>query len=423
MKPIDKPNLATKNQSINAAISKLLVSVVLVITLFYSTLILIYSWVVEDNIFNRQVINEAAYIQQIYQSTGEIVQPRSSYMTLHLDWQGLPLRFKQEKAQKPDKVEFDYPDGRTIHLQLFTMANQTYVLSADVAGFEVSRDFLPRIIWMLALLSLCCCLVVALVAIVRARMITLPLNRLAEQVSKNQRIEDIQIRGNYPNNEIGILAVRIKDAFERLALSWAREANFTKDVSHEIRTPVTIVKNLLAKPLSDVTQEDWQTLKEANLRLEQTTEVLLALARNESTNQSNTNLTQLLEQCLLQNTDVNLSQKGREIEFEIDALQDVYQTINENLVSILFNNILSNIVHYTSGKWVTIKMTSTDITFTNAYQQAPPIDLLKSGEKGSNSQGIGHGLSLVKRISDACGWQVFVSVTEKHFVLTLMFDK
>ncbi|WP_394175904.1 sensor histidine kinase [Thalassotalea litorea] len=423
MKPINKPALTAKSGSINTAISKLLVSVVLIITLFYSTLLLIYSWVVEDNIFNRQVMDEAAYIQEVNKATGEIVQPRSSYMTLHLNWQGLPPQFKKEKQQKPDKVEFDYPDGRTIHLQLFTIENQTYVLSADVAGFEVSRDFLPRILWMLALLSLCCCLVVAVVAIFKARKITRPLNRLAEQVSKHQRIEDIQVQGHYPNNEIGTLAARIKDAFERLVQAWAREANFTKDVSHEIRTPVTIAKNLLAKPFSKVSQSDWQTLHDANLRLEQTTEILLALARNESTKLSNTNLTQLLEQCLLQNSDVNLSSKGQDIEFEIEAEQDVYQTINENLVSILFNNVLSNIVHYTSGKSVTIKITSHDITFTNAYHQTPPTELLKSGEKGQNSQGIGHGLSIVKRISDVCGWQVLVSATEKHFVLTLNFDK
>lgn len=414
-----KLKTTSSNHSINTELSKLLVSVVLIITLFYSLLLLAYSWMVEDNIFNRQVNDEAAYIQEVYQATGNIVDPRAAYMSWHVNWRGLPESVKQQRIDKPDKVEFDHPDGRTMHIKVFMLGKTTYALAADIADFEVSRDFLPGVLWTLVFLSLLCCGLVAIVAVLKAKKITRPLNQLAQQLRKHQNIENIDITGDYPNNEIGALADRTKDAFKRLTQAWEREANFTKDVSHEIRTPVAVSRNILTKSLSQVSVEEWQTLNNANVRLEQTTETLLALARNESTHVTQTNLTELLEMCLLNNADVNYTEKGRNIEFEVECDDDVFRTVNRNLVEILFNNVLSNIVHYIAGNWVSIEISATGITFTNYFQKEPPTNPLQSGEKGENSKGIGHGLSLIRRIAEIYEWRVDVTVTQQKFCLTL----
>ncbi len=409
-----------QHRSINRAISQLLVGAVLLVTLIYSLLILLYSWVIEDNIFNRQVRDEALYIQQIYATTGTVAQPRAAYMSLHPNWQGLPQKFKQQQQLKPDKIEFELDNGGTLHVQIFKLGGHVQVLAADVAAFEVSRDYLPRTIVWLGLISVLFCLVVALIALYRAKQITEPLNRLAEQVASNKSIESIEIAGQYPNNEIGLLAQRIKDTFARLTKAWAREANFTKDVSHEIRTPVTVAKNILQKPVAQVSSSEWQQLKEANLRLEQTTETLLALARNESTTTETTNLTALLEHCLLTNKDVNHTHKGQAIEFELDTPEDIWREVNKNLVEILFNNILSNIVHYQSGNKVAIQLTESKIQFSNSYQQPLPDEPLKSGARGMQSQGIGHGLSLIKRIAEVYSWQVEIETSGQTFNLNIL---
>ncbi len=407
------------SRSINAELSQLLVTVVLAISLFYSMLLLAYSWMVEDNIFNRQVYDEATYIQEVYQATGDLIDPRPSYMTLHEDWRGLPQQFKEEQRSKPDKIEFQHPDGRTVHIQLFTLGNTVYVLAADVEGYEVSREFLPGVLWLLALLSVFLCVVVAVIALRKARKITYPLNQLANQVASEKNVEDIVISGDYPGNEIGQLAEIMQNTFERLTQTLIRETHFTKDVSHEIRTPVAISRNILAKPMLQVSDDEWQTLRDANVRLEQTTETLLALARKESTLVTRTNLTALFEQCLLNNPDINYSDKGQNIAFEIACDKDIFRAVNRNLVSILFNNVLSNIVHYTAGYSVSVLIDETEITFTNHYQKQPPTDPLKSGEKGESSQGMGHGLSLIQRIADVYSWHVQVDVADRTFQLTL----
>lgn len=418
-----------KTHSINHAISKLLFFVVFIVTLIYSSFILMYSWLVEDNIFNRQVMEEAKYIKQVYHATGNVISPRISYMSLHPNWEGLPLDFKYQHQAKPDRVEFDTENNGTMHIQILELDNEIYALAANVSAFEVSRDYLPNVVIWLIAFSFSCCLIVALIAYKAAKKITLPLNLLATQISVIGDPEKIKIKGDYPDNEIGTLASCLEQTISRLQQALAREAHFTKDVSHEIRTPIAIAANILSKPIESISIKDWQKLNETNFRLNQITETLLALARNESTETLETNLTELLEQCLLSNADISYTEKGQGIEFEIIEQSDIYQIVNPNLVSILFHNVLSNIVHYISGNRVTISPTSKSIEFKNHYQQANhktmsedlPESLLESGTKGENSQGIGHGLNLIKRIAEIYGWQIEVSAKGDVFILTIVF--
>ena len=408
--------------SITTAINKLLVSISLTITLIYSLLILTYSWVIEDNIFNRQVLSEAKYIQEQFAKTQQLTSPRTSYMSLHNDWEGLPKEFKQEYLQKPDKIEFSSPVLGTVHIQVLSLGKEVYVLAANVDAYEVSRDYLPTTLVWLLVLSIICCSLVAIYGLYKARKLINPLNRLANQVSSKDEINQVEVDDNYPNNEIGILAEKIKETFSRLTDAWEREAHFTKDVSHEIRTPVAIAKNILAQPFTKTTEQEWRQLTEANMRLEQITNTLLALARNESTNSETTNVTALIENCLLTNSDVNHSKKGQSIKFNISAGRDVFLEVNTPLVAILFNNVLSNIVHYTTGDDVSIEITSSSVKFVNSYQHAIPNELFKSGEKGSFSQGIGHGLNLIERIAHVYEWQVRVDTSSQAFSLSINFD-
>lgn len=408
-----------KYQSISLSISRLLFSVMLTVTVIYSTFILVYSWIIEDNIFNRQVIDEASYIQQEYAKSGQVISPRPFYMNLHHDWQGLPSEFKTEYQQNPDKVEYELSDGTTVHIQVFELGLNTYVLTANVAQYEVSRDFLPTVIIWLIGFSLLCCIVVVLIGLKKAKKVTQPLNQLASQLTDDLAVEDVNIEGQYPNNEIGFLAEKIKNTIERLTQALSREANFTKDISHEIRTPVAIGKNILSKSKEVISNKEWKQLVAANLRIEKITETLIALARNESTETTQCNITALLEECLLTNSDVNHTEKGKAIKFDVESEEDIFRQVNPNLVSILLNNILSNIVHYTSGDKVSILLSRGSIRFENSYQLAIPNEPLKAGSKGVTSQGLGQGLSLIKRIAELYEWNVRVQTTDQAFVLVI----
>lgn len=409
--------------TISHAITRLVVLLTLSLTVIYSLLILLYSWLIEDNIFNRLVAREALFIQQQFQQSGEIPAPRNDFMSLHENWRGLPDYMQAQHQRDPNRIEFDGINGGTVHIQLFTLANRQYVLAADVARYEVSRDYLfGALIWLVAL-SLICCLLVAMLAVRRGRQITRPLNQLATEVGGTPTPNDIS--KNYPNNEIGFLAERIRNAFEHLNRALKRESNFTKDISHEIRTPITVLNNVLSQVNGGhIADSQLHQLKQAQYQLEQTTSTLLALARDESSQKQTVNINALLEDCLLSNWEVNHTEKGQQIEFELNTNQDqdICKKANRHLIEILFNNALSNMVHYTAGQRVIIAVNENSIRFTNTHSGVLPQDLFTEGNRSEHSTGIGQGLSLIKRIAVQTGWEASVRTTDSEFSLIIQFS-
>ena len=68
----------------------LFIGFTLLLSAFFSLMLMAYAWMVEDNVFNRLVADEAAYITRVYAQQGRISQPQSRFMTLYSDWSELP---------------------------------------------------------------------------------------------------------------------------------------------------------------------------------------------------------------------------------------------------------------------------------------------------------------------------------------------
>jgi len=96
-----------------------------------------------------------------------------------------------------------------------------------------------------------------------------------------------RIRTSDTSSELGELARVLNDTFARLQASFARQAQFTADASHELRTPVTVVltqtQAALARerPAADY-RESLAACQRAAQRMRRLTESLLMLARLDS---------------------------------------------------------------------------------------------------------------------------------------------
>lgn len=407
--------------SISASVSKLIIGLTFTITCIYSLFLIAYSWIIQDSIFNRQVAAEAEYIQSHFEKFNQVLLPRSGFMTLHENWQSVPNEIATLYPFEKERVEYTLNDGRTIHINVFSLANKEYILTADVAAFEVNRDFSPRLIQLLVLSAITCCILVGIIAFYAGRSITLPLKRLASNIQKQTLFDDK--KNHYPDNEIGMLAKTITQSFTELEQALSRETNFTKDISHEIRTPITIFKNILAthhanSPLSEpeITQ-----LQQVNHDLEQITETLLALARNESVIKAQFNLAELIENCVISHFALNNTEQGKNLNLTINLPEQFLISANQNLTTILVNNLLSNMVQYASEQAVSISLTKQSLVFSNAFNQPMPENITQSGTRAANSQGIGHGLALITRICDMNQWQLKTRHLDTKFDLTIYF--
>lgn len=412
-------------RSLPTAITSLVVGLALSITLIYSLLLLAYSWLVEDNIFNRLVASEAAYIEQIYSEQGQIVQPRSSFMTLHKNWQKVPNIIIQQHQLKPSQIEFSLDDGRTLHINKFVLANDEYVLLADVAGLEVGRDYLPSVISWLVVIAILLASIVSVMAFIIAKKLTRPIKLLADEVSQFSVLSPTpSFVRRYPDNELRTLANTIEQCFSQLQSALIRERNFTRDVSHEIRTPISVVKNIVSnnQHVKQISESEFEQVTRANFDLEKVTHTLLALARNESSKVYEINLTEMLENTLLHHFELNHSEKGKALQIDLQLAENVKQIANPNLVQILLNNVLSNIVQYSNEAEVNITLTNNAMSFSNQTEELVPTQPNRQGVKSISSTGIGQGLNLIERICEKNNWRLNANYQKGIFTLEISFS-
>lgn len=413
------------NHSISAAITRLVFGTAFVISLLFSLLVILYAWVIEDNIFNRLVAAEARHIEAIYLTESRIVQPRTAFMRLHGDWVDLPNEILPIWRSEPERVEFTLNNGKTLHIKVLVLGGQQYILTADVEQFEVTGDFITGVSFWLGAFGLLLCILLSTCAWWFAKRLLRPLSHLVEDLN-NLPQTNIQpgFAQDYPDNEVHILAKTIEAQFIALDSALQRETHFTRDVSHEIRTPISIQKNILAtaSDRGTLSKDDIQALQESNLQLESITKTLLALARNESTLTTKLNLSECLENIILHHFQLNSTRKGQAVKLDLSLPENLWIETNQILVEILISNLISNAVNYATCHPCSIRLDHQGLSFENRYKQLPPGNVEWAGTKGSDSQGIGQGLNLIQRICDALGWQMTTTTKQGQFKVMIHFN-
>ena len=412
------------NRSIAKTMSRFFVFFTLILASVYSLLILLYSWMVEDNIFNRLLQYEAQKIEVAFKGTGKVNPPSVDFIELHQGWESLPESIVREHKIKPSKIEFELEDSKTVHIRVLTLKDQEYILLADVGQLEVSRDYLPYVGSYLAIILLVIAVVALWVAFRVASKITSPLSSLVREV---QRQTDSELSkgfaADFPDNEIGILAQTIETSMNNLQAAIQRESHFTKDVSHELRTPITVLKNLATRvqPSEVMRDEERRQLSDGVLQLEQLTQTLLALARNENRLLQEVDAVVLIENCVLTHHGLNFTDKGKRLQVELELPEAKILRANEPLLKILIDNLLSNAVQYASDSKLRLSLKQDALEFSNTFLHPSPSYPERSGVKSAQSHGIGQGLSLIDRICQQFGWKMSVQSSNQLFVLTVHF--
>lgn len=406
-------------KSLSSSISRVIIVTVLSISLIYSFLIVLYAWTIEDNIFNRLVNDEATYIIAQFKRTGEVYPPKADYMRLVENFTDLPIEIQKEYPSNASKVEYQTSPGKTLHMTTLELGGQHLFLLADVEQFEVSQDNMPNLLVWLLVIACIISAIALVVSLLTAEKITEPLKALASDV--NTKTADNIEPDAFPENEIGLLALNTKNAFTQLNTMIERERVFTKDISHEIRTPVAIIQNVLtsSKPLRTITASDFDTVTEAVASINQITSILLALARSESSQTMEVNLTAELESLIVNKFDFLLEQASKQIELKLDFVGDVIVVCNPNLVNILMLNLLSNMVRHSDGEHAEVTLNNRQLIFKNQSQQNTISSPFLSGVKGEHSDGLGHGLNLIKRICEQSNWQLSIEQPQGYFMVQI----
>lgn len=203
------------------------------------------------------------------------------------------------------------------------------------------------------------------------------------------------------------------------------KTDFISNVSHEIKTPISVIQNyaqlLKADTLTEQERKDYsETIYGASVRLNTLITNILRLNRLENQKISpatvSYDLSAQLTECLLGFETV---WEEKQIEIDPDIADDIVIDSDRELLSIVWNNLLSNAFKFTEpGGTVGIQLTREDgfaiISIHDTGCGISPeavnhiFDKFYQGDTSRTTQGNGLGLALVRRILDMTGGEIRV---------------
>ena len=208
--------------------------------------------------------------------------------------------------------------------------------------------------------------------------------------------------------------------------------SFTGNASHEIQTPLAIIKNKIellsqSEHLEESQVKIMQSLNDAASRLSRLNQSLLLLAKIENRqfeDKEKINLSAVLEKCI-ENFQEPAALKN--IMVEKNIAENISVQMNDSLADILLSNIILNAIkHNFPGGKIKVDLNESALVVSNSGDEPKlkPSELFERFKKESTSpESLGLGLSIVKTICDSYGFDVSYHFTDGMHVMKITFTK
>ncbi len=235
------------------------------------------------------------------------------------------------------------------------------------------------------------------------------------------RLETLHSYGKY--DDYDLIMENLNAMAAELEKSEILKTDFISNVSHEIKTPLMVIRNYVAL-LSKETDEERraqyaQTIIAATARLNDLITNILKLNKLENQQlrleYQKIALHDMLAECILQ-FEEPLERKDIELECHLDEVE-IYSSLSS--LEIVWNNLLSNAVKFTDrGGKITVTLKKEKgaalVTVADTGVGISPetgariFDKFYQGDTSRASEGNGLGLALVKKVIDLLGGSISV---------------
>ena len=392
----------------------LLVLLTLGLTALYLGLAVIISFVVEDVILSKLLQKHTHYAEQQYQITGQLPDLKLGFIQLYQNPSAMPKELYESIQQSYGDQEIFTPDNTHYHFKTLDLGHEQkgYIVAEVSDLLVVSKNPSIFIIYFIGLIL--ALLLAIYLAQKFSKQIVNPIILLTQAI-KSGRISKQSDPLPTFQYELSYLSNTFQKAFNDLEQALTREKNFTTDVGHELRTPLTILKNHTALiEQRGYKNSDLAEMKNVNLQMENTVNVLLALARAESIEKQSCKLKRILEQAILThgNNDSNVT---------LDVDSQFSLMANPALLALLVNNLIANAIQHAQSHHLTIHQRDNSLIFENTIHEQVPNDVTTPKVKSQNSQGVGQGLYLVTRIVESFGWRYQLTQNNHTFSFSIYY--
>ncbi|HBT56396.1 HAMP domain-containing histidine kinase [Halopseudomonas aestusnigri] len=305
-------------------------------------------------------------------------------------------------------------DDQAAYVYVREIGAQRFILVQEQAEFEARERVLFAVVFAGFLLSV---LLGCLLGLLIAQKILAPIIRLAGQVRHRDQLLPLAppLAPEYPDDEVGHLAEAFDSTLSQLRLSLERERLFTGDVSHELRTPLMIIATstelLEAAHLGEREQRQVERIARAAEEMRELVGTFLLLARAKGQPVRMTGNASLLSvaQEQVERWQGAFADKGLGFELIVEA-EDSGQ-YHPGLLGTVMSNLLRNALHYTEQGQVRLLLGAGCFRVEDTGPGVPTdqqSDIFEPFVRGNQArgEGLGLGLSLVKRICAHQGWSV-----------------
>ncbi|MBP3458046.1 MAG: HAMP domain-containing histidine kinase [Lachnospiraceae bacterium] len=270
-----------------------------------------------------------------------------------------------------------------------------------------------------------------------------PMHKLAEATSRVANGDfSVYVPALHTQDKWDYLDVMIMDfnkMVEELGSIETLKTDFVSNVSHEMKTPIAIIKNyaelLKTEHITEEQKKEYaEGIEGAAMRLSNLISNILKL--NKLENQRITpdveayDVCRQLCECILQFEDA-WDEKEIELEAEIEDVAMV--EADESLLELVWNNLLSNAIKFTEpGGTITVRQTSEEgfvkisVSDTGCGMGSDVMnhifDKFYQGDTSHSKEGNGLGLALVKRVLELLDGDIQVFSEEGRgstFLVTL----
>ena len=295
------------------------------------------------------------------------------------------------------------------------------IITATISGY-LTRDTLYRLFYIILLGIISVIVIATLTGNFVTKKVLQPIDKITETV-RDIEIKNLSKRLNFkgPEDEIVKLANTFDVLLDKVQSSFKKQRQFTSDASHELKTPLTVIKTNIDVALQNenITKEDYKNLlniinNEVNRMSKITSDLLLLSDLDENNQEKEYNLVNIND--LIKRV-YKLSKRSadiKELNFDlIESKKDLIIPGSRFKLEQLFLNLVDNAIKFTDEGGsvkiilekendkavISIKDTGIGIDkedLPHIFDRFYRVDKAHTRKK----EGFGLGLAICKRIVD-----------------------
>ena len=431
-----------RSQSLRVRVGKIIAIFSILLVFYYTAnFALLYTWGLGEA--TRGIVSqEADLFLDAYKTNNNAALPHSRSLHGYIGAENVPATIKK---QFPPEQWDTWPRTNDGMLYRFVKnpdsESHHHLLIRDIPGsdkklfmyYDVTvSDEKAREVWdrfrRLAIIGS----IVTIALLVFFRYVILkaisPLGSLSEWISQIDEDHPPQsLPANIVNDEIGQAATRLYNALHRIYEHNKREKQFLRNASHELRTPIAIIRNALdvleyKRGIGDDNIDPLiRRIRRAGDTMKSVTEAILWLAVEDYSSpvREKTDVKAIVKDLVEDNRHL-IQEKEIQVKCELDKLEII--EVEGILLHIALDNLIRNAFqHCEQGEIHISARCERSIEIVNRMPAYSENTREHGGLNGMQTGHFGLGLALVNRITEKQGWRFSFKLEDDVAISVLNF--